>query len=96
MALLDIGIRLIELALNGHPRLVLGAPGHEVNACVLLAAVIAPVRPARYLRVLIPQSRIRAEIVHHELFKSDAVLARRLVFTQLVEDVGERSHGVYY
>ena len=96
VGLLEVSGRLIELALDGDPAAVLAAAGHKVNAGIGLSVVVFPVDEASRILVLFAQRRVITEVIDHELLKGDAVLALRLVFAQLVEDVGEGRHGLYY
>lgn len=65
MTLLNIGIRLVELALDGNPRVVIGAPGNQVDAGVLLTAVKLPIAPPADFRELILEDGIGSEVVDH-------------------------------
>ena len=84
MGLLDARLGVIELALDGGPRAVIHAAGHQVNAGICLAAVVAPIRPTADLIELVLQGRVGLKIVDHQLLKGNAVLCLWLVFTQLI------------
>ena len=96
VGLLEVSGRLIELALDGDPAAVLAAAGYKVNAGIGLSVVVFPVDEASDVLVLFAHRRVIVEVIDHELLKGDAVLALRLVLAQLVEDVGEGRHGLYY
>lgn len=65
---------------------------YEVNAGIRLATVVAPVRPTDDFIELVLESRISAELIHHQLLKRDAVLGLRLILTQLIQNLRELRH----
>lgn len=65
MTFLNIGIRLVELALDGNPCVVIGAPGNEVDAGVLFTAVELSIAPTADFRELLLGDGIGSKVVDH-------------------------------
>src|SRR5699024_7305551 len=91
--LTDTGGRQVELALDRGPRTVVHTTGDQVDTGVRFATVVAPISPAVDLIKLSLQRGVGAEIIDHQLFKSDAVCCLRLILTQLSEELGKLRHG---
>ena len=87
MALLNTGGFFIELRLDSYPAIVINAVCYQVDAGICFASVIAPVAPAIDLIKLAGKRRSRTEEIHHQLFKSDTVLALWLIFAELFQHV---------
>src|SRR5699024_5504501 len=91
--LTDDGVWHVELALDRRPRTIVYTARDQVNAGISLAAVVPPISPAVDLIKLSLKRRVGAEIIDHQLLKSDAILRLRLIITQLGEDLRKLRHG---
>lgn len=84
--LLDVCRILVKLRLDSDPFSVVLATCNEVDTCVSLAPVVAPLVSTLHFVELRREDRIRLEEIHHQFLKRDPVFSLGLVFAELLED----------